>query len=927
MSEENKNDERKNITSQNEKPKKKLNKWLKLGIVGVIALAIISGAVFAYHYFTTTFTNTTQSKYSELTSFEDGSYYLLRAKKNITFDIISDEGATDKLFKITDEDGNEIENIVESKDGYFVIKPPKDNYIEGNTYTLVLTNSSFKDEELKETKTLVFKIERKSVAEYSYKDNVKELSKSDVELTDTNDVTTIKVPNNSFNENDVLLLNDNGNFEAYKITKIENDILTVTAPELADIYEKLNLYKDYNVDYSSIVIDKDIEEQVEIAFRQSAIYQFFVNESKAASPDTKIKIKPSKSGISMDISITLLPDGESNLGIKALANHKVTITFKYNFSCKPTLDIDFPKKIDITTKFSQDLDFDINIVPDEKILKGIKDLTEEEYNKAVSDVTELLYNAKFDTTNGSQKIVTIPLETSIPGVTFDIDLFTISNFNLAIETTFNHKANSNLTVGLLINKNGCKAYKTVFSKAKETEFTITGKADFEFGIKLDTSFVVFDRKVAYAGIITEAGVYGDMYITFPLIHKNKDEGLIKTDYVGSLEIGKFCRCRYEAKANLIIKKIDEKKELLNDKEPVLKFKNDTLITGIKSDKKSVNIENGKISIPKIKLLEKNILTNKISKTNIDVSKLTFKNSEGKELTVKDNKIEVPEKDDTITVVYEQDDKKYETTFKITIFKFDLKEEYRYANDMAINLAVNFHADNNIVYSNNFAACYYIGKYKVEGNKVIGTLTEVIYLDHEKSAQQNQNATTGQFKEVYTTKKTNGTIILELLNNGNIKLISIKSDIGLVNGSENYILKPTSNKKAGTTKLKTVSTNTNQNTTTSSKIKLGEYKLTNEAKNYTSEAWYLLSSSAVNIEFKQDKTFILHGGDTVYYYGTYSINGSTLTCNVKQEENEKITDFSDKIVFSILNDNKIKLIEDGSKDMNFYAIKTDIFKFS
>lgn len=641
------------------KPKKTMSKWI---ILGVIIAIIVSAISFGTYYL---ISRNSKDVFSNLTVFEDGSYYLTKVKKNMSFDIIPNEGADENsLYTIIDENNNNVETIDKTKDGYITIKPPKGNYTPGATYTLTLNNAVFKDEALKDVKVLVFKIDKKEIAEYEYKENVKILSKSDVEIITANDITTIKTSAGSFQENDIIILNDNENLEAYKVTKIEGDILTVTTPLLTEIYNKLEVYETYEIDYNSIVIDDALKDQVEIAFKKSAIYKFLENECYAASPDTTIKITPSKDSILVDISVTMLPDRESNLGIKALANHKVTITFKYEFKCTPSLDINLPTKVDITTEFAQNLDFNINIVPDEEILTGIKELTEEEYNKSVMEIVNKLSNIEYDKASGNHDIITIPINTKIPGLTFNIDFFTLANFNFATDVTFNHTANSNLITGLLITQDGCKSYCSKFAESKDTEFTITGKTDFEFGIGLDTNLVFISEDIAYAKIVTETGLYGDAYITFPLIHSNKQEGLITTDYVGSLDIGLFLRSNFDAKVDLLVKEIKASKNLLDYKMPILECGNDTITKEIITETESVTIKDGKITIPTFEKTLLNILTNETKNEKLDTSLLKFVNGANEQLIVEENTITVPDANDTITVIYTENNKEFKTTFDV-----------------------------------------------------------------------------------------------------------------------------------------------------------------------------------------------------------------------------------------------------------------------
>jgi len=238
------------------------------------------------------------------------------------------------------------------------------------------------------------------------------------------DKTIIKTDGQKYKVNDIILVEDKDIVDAYKVTEVNGDNVSVTTPLLSEIYEELEIYQEYEIDYTKIKIDKEVEEQVQIAFEKSSLFQFLVKEVKADST-TEIELKPTKKGLTMEITIVCTPNGKDNLGIAALSDHEVTIKLIYEFSCKPTLDVNIRKKIDIMAEVTQSLEFSIEIKPEDEIIDGIKELTEEEYDKAVMDIITKLSKVEYDTSTNTADIVTIPISTNVPGVTFNIDLFAI----------------------------------------------------------------------------------------------------------------------------------------------------------------------------------------------------------------------------------------------------------------------------------------------------------------------------------------------------------------------------------------------------------------------------------------------------------------------------------------------------------------------
>ena len=68
-------------------PKKNISKWIILGIIIAVNVSAIS---FGTYYL---INRNSKDVFSNLTVFEDGSYYLTKVKKNMSFDIIPNEGA------------------------------------------------------------------------------------------------------------------------------------------------------------------------------------------------------------------------------------------------------------------------------------------------------------------------------------------------------------------------------------------------------------------------------------------------------------------------------------------------------------------------------------------------------------------------------------------------------------------------------------------------------------------------------------------------------------------------------------------------------------------------------------------------------------------------------------------------------------------
>ncbi len=117
----------------------------------LIIVVLICACFGAYSYYMSKSTN----KY-EITS--PSTAIIKRAKNDITFGIIPDEGVMDTFFYIMDEQNNLIDNSITVNDNIITINPPDNLYEKDKTYTLKLLCSTFKNTDLKEIREVTFTI-------------------------------------------------------------------------------------------------------------------------------------------------------------------------------------------------------------------------------------------------------------------------------------------------------------------------------------------------------------------------------------------------------------------------------------------------------------------------------------------------------------------------------------------------------------------------------------------------------------------------------------------------------------------------------------------------------------------------------------------------------------------------------------------------
>ncbi len=91
-------------------------------------------------------------------------------------------------------------------------------------------------------------------------------------------------------------------------------------------------------------------------------------------------------------------------------------------------------------------------------------------------------------------------------------------------------------------------------------------------------------------------------------------------------------------------------------------------TGITTTTSSLDIKDGSITLPEFQKIVTNKETDETTEEIIDYKSLKFLNSKNESLNVSNNKISVPNEDDTITAIYKENGKEFKTTIAIKAMK-------------------------------------------------------------------------------------------------------------------------------------------------------------------------------------------------------------------------------------------------------------------
>ena len=128
---------------------KKIVKIIGFILLLIILMATVTSGVFLFLKKINEKETFAESLYVRI--LEDGTYYISKAKKDITFEIDSTDNPSYKLY---DKNNNTVNNHVIEKNGRTFIKADE-FYQEGETYTLELTDAKFKEESLKDAKKVI----------------------------------------------------------------------------------------------------------------------------------------------------------------------------------------------------------------------------------------------------------------------------------------------------------------------------------------------------------------------------------------------------------------------------------------------------------------------------------------------------------------------------------------------------------------------------------------------------------------------------------------------------------------------------------------------------------------------------------------------------------------------------------------------------
>ena len=148
-----------------------------------------------------------------------------------------------------------------------------------------------------------------------------------------------------------------------------------------------------------------------------------------------------------------------------------------------------------------------------KYLKGISNISDEEYSKSVKEITQKLENEVPDISENSINIGAVEVPTGIPGINVYLDIYFQTQLSLQINLKYKGQIETIEHTGFVMNKNEKRGYKNISQINSSHEFTVVGKAEIRVGIGLDGGISIINKDLAHAGVGMELGTYNEYFAT------------------------------------------------------------------------------------------------------------------------------------------------------------------------------------------------------------------------------------------------------------------------------------------------------------------------------------------------------------------------------------------------------------------------------
>lgn len=616
---------------------------------------------------------------------EEDTYYLQRAPRDVEFYINTEQSDLASAYTLTDSDGNDLPKRFKTSGKVSMrILPPENGYEAGREYRLLLHGDAMLvDEGLAGVRQLVFVIEEEERASYAYREDVKVTEDGGFERLDDE---TVELGGLDVQVGDILI-NESGT-EAFKITELlDEGKARVEVPALDELFSELDVYGEIPWDVNAIEWNSDLELEIAENVRNSGFFRSLVNVAYAddrpqgevgltvkAVPDLKTNT------VKIEIEIRLVPGEKGLFGISKLKKTEVALTLQSVLGFTIFSNIDGPvwdPAIDVSITTTNDFAWTLSLQAHGTELDKELDLTSKinnlaEYQEIVSELTKKLAELSDDREGGEIRLFkwSMPFP-NLPFLKFESDVLLFAELKLAAELTLSGGSTTRNTAGLRFKDYQFRTYSDEFRSRSPMRLSIMGKAEFQSGIKVELRAVIFNDKVAFAQIVPQAGIYSDVFVTYPVTRPEamSEVGSILGLY-GYIEGGLYFGADFEAEINLVFKRLTYEHELLEKRWPLLELGNSEIAIGLASSRQSVRGLNNSFTAPDILFEYYDVTKGTVEMKSLPMKDVRFF-SEGTELGKNGRDVRLPEAGGPsayVTASYRHpgDNRTYSTLFKVVM---------------------------------------------------------------------------------------------------------------------------------------------------------------------------------------------------------------------------------------------------------------------
>ena len=514
----------------------------KLIVIIAAVIIVIGGLIGAYIAFSGSnlFSRGGNDIEVKLINEDTGEYMAAGVPKDFVFSVETGGGADS--VQVYDIEGSQADAFCEQTDGGFDIRAPKQGYEKGGVYRIELAEGcSFKDEKLKEAKSLLFVVNKKNTADVDYTDEVKTPDSGSIEKTGNS-----LLLDGEYSSGDIVAADtdNDGVDELYKLenaeTVGEHTFAEYVDPDADEVYENIDIFMHDYVDFKETDIDTDAFEG---ALEETGILDAFIDPVYAAG-NAGIKITSKKGDDNEYLFTAVITDPK---------NKKRQLTIEFGVKDKFLILSDGKLvMVDNTVEITSGLEFSVSgessAETEQKILDAI-----EEYTLNNEDIED----------ESSYEVPLVPIKIPIAGpVVADIDIGLTADILFSAKFSAGMDTKVSLTQGVAVDIKERKVVEKYAEVTGSTEayISVEGKLNAFAGAYAEMGLEI--PVLVKLGVNIKGGPYLEGQGCFSVKGIPKD---IKAEGEYDIKIG----LRFKAEGDLKILNMKKKPIKFADKQKIL----------------------------------------------------------------------------------------------------------------------------------------------------------------------------------------------------------------------------------------------------------------------------------------------------------------------------------------------------------------------